>query len=174
MQAPNGTQLEVPVPEPGTGHGGGSSRRRYQIHLKSDNGQIYVLLVNKDAGADPVVVQVPPPAEEADHVTGGEERLSAEQEPPQAAVKQEEFQELDFGEESYSEQDNSVEGVEGNLTAKRPQAFDSPASKRRVAHDFAMPSVGAEIPGLDELIASESKIFYFILYLWYYSRFLIG
>ena len=37
--------------------------RKYQIHLKSQNGPIHVLLVNKDAAADsPVVTPVPPPA----------------------------------------------------------------------------------------------------------------
>ncbi|KAK3716102.1 hypothetical protein QZH41_019650 [Actinostola sp. cb2023] len=36
--------------------------RKYQIHLKSQNGPIHVLLVNKDASADsPVVTPVPPP-----------------------------------------------------------------------------------------------------------------
>lgn len=35
---------------------------KYQIHLKSQNGPIHVLLVNKDATADsPVVTPVPPP-----------------------------------------------------------------------------------------------------------------
>ena len=35
---------------------GGNSK--YQIHLKSDSGQISVLLVDKEANSDPVVVQV--------------------------------------------------------------------------------------------------------------------
>ena len=36
--------------------------RKYQIHLKSQNGPINVLLVNKDAAASsPVVTPVPPP-----------------------------------------------------------------------------------------------------------------
>merc|ERR1711997_746847 len=56
IQAPSGTQLEVPIPETLAGQ-----KKRYQIHLKSDEGQIYVLLVNKDADSDPIVVQVPPP-----------------------------------------------------------------------------------------------------------------
>lgn len=61
IQAPNGTQLEVPLPE---AQMNGSTK--YQIHLKSEDGQIYVLLVNKEADSDPVVVQVPPPAEVAE------------------------------------------------------------------------------------------------------------
>merc|ERR1712142_490223 len=47
IQAPSGTQLEVPRPEiiPGRSP-------KYQIHLKSDSGQIYVLLVNKESFSD--------------------------------------------------------------------------------------------------------------------------
>ena len=42
-----------------TGH-----RKKYQIHLKSHSGPIYVLLVNKDTDtSSPVVVEVPPPPE---------------------------------------------------------------------------------------------------------------
>jgi len=41
------------------------AKRKYQIHLKSHSGPIYVLLVNKDSdGSSPVVVQVPPPKED--------------------------------------------------------------------------------------------------------------
>lgn len=59
IQAPSGTQLEVPVPE------AGDSKNKYQIHLRSHSGPIHVLLVNKDSdGASPVVVQVPPIKEE--------------------------------------------------------------------------------------------------------------
>nr|XP_054769480.1 transcription factor E2F4-like [Lytechinus pictus] len=43
VQAPSGTQLEVPVPERGP-----DNQKRYMVHLKSFNGPIYVLLVNKD------------------------------------------------------------------------------------------------------------------------------
>ena len=57
VQAPSGTQLEVPVPEQGS-----NGDRRYQIHLKSSTGPISVLLVNKDvAESAPVAVPVPPP-----------------------------------------------------------------------------------------------------------------
>ncbi|GFO20645.1 transcription factor e2f4-like [Plakobranchus ocellatus] len=58
VQAPSGTQLEVPIPETGPG-----PKMHYQIHLKSQGGPINVLLVNKDTDdSEPVVVQVPPPA----------------------------------------------------------------------------------------------------------------
>ncbi|XP_032086872.1 transcription factor E2F4 isoform X1 [Thamnophis elegans] len=56
IRAPSGTQLEVPVPE------GLNGQRKYQIHLKSSNASIDVLLVNKDAwSSPPVVLPVPPP-----------------------------------------------------------------------------------------------------------------
>jgi len=58
VQAPSGTQLEVPIPDTTM-----KQQRKYQIHLKSQNGPIHVLLVNKDAAANsPVVTPVPPPA----------------------------------------------------------------------------------------------------------------
>ena len=38
------------------------AKKRYQIHLKSDDGQIYVLLINKDADNEsPFVAEVPLP-----------------------------------------------------------------------------------------------------------------
>ncbi|ESO87892.1 hypothetical protein LOTGIDRAFT_127203 [Lottia gigantea] len=60
VQAPSGTQLEVPIPEIGA-----DFKKNYQIHLKSHSGAINVLLVNKDTEASsPVVVQVPPPVDD--------------------------------------------------------------------------------------------------------------
>ncbi|XP_076065975.1 transcription factor E2F5-like [Oratosquilla oratoria] len=57
IQAPSGTQLEVPIPQTING-----DKKKYQIHLKSDSGPIYVLLVNQEQDhAPPFVVQVPPP-----------------------------------------------------------------------------------------------------------------
>eukprot|EP00111_Clytia_hemisphaerica_P007341 TCONS_00021350-protein len=57
IQAPSGTQLEVPPPEIQQGQ-----RPKYQMHLNSSNGSICVLLVNHDTKSDtPVVVPVPPP-----------------------------------------------------------------------------------------------------------------
>lgn len=59
VQAPSGTQLEVPVPEQTS-----SGDRKYQIHLRSSSGPISVLLVNKDtSSSSPVAVPVPPPSE---------------------------------------------------------------------------------------------------------------
>ena len=49
-----------------------NQKKRYQIHLKSHAGPIYVLLVNKDTDAtSPVVVQVPPPRDDAPGLPDG-------------------------------------------------------------------------------------------------------
>lgn len=65
VRAPQGTQLKVPQPE---------KKRLYQIHLKSTEGQIYVLLVNKDSDcSEPMVMPVPPPKEIADAIKKSEE-----------------------------------------------------------------------------------------------------
>lgn len=78
IQAPHGTQLEVPLPEHEPGDEMDAHiitsqveddvirprKRRYQIHLKSRSGPINVLLVNKtQETTEPVVMQVPPTAD---------------------------------------------------------------------------------------------------------------
>jgi len=55
IQAPSGTQLEVPLPETSDG------KKKYQVHLRSTTGPISVLLVNKDSSCPPVALPVPPP-----------------------------------------------------------------------------------------------------------------
>ncbi|XP_010218773.1 PREDICTED: transcription factor E2F5 [Tinamus guttatus] len=57
IQAPSGTQLEVPIPEMGQ-----SGQKKYQINLKSSSGPIQVLLINKESSSSkPMVFPVPPP-----------------------------------------------------------------------------------------------------------------
>ncbi|XP_051825922.1 transcription factor E2F5 [Antechinus flavipes] len=57
IQAPSGTQLEVPIPEMGQ-----NGQKKYQINLKSHSGPIHVLLINKESSSSkPVVFPVPPP-----------------------------------------------------------------------------------------------------------------
>ncbi|XP_054241301.1 transcription factor E2F5 [Indicator indicator] len=57
IQAPCGTQLEVPIPEMGQ-----NGQKKYQINLKSSSGPIHVLLINKESSSSkPVVLSVPPP-----------------------------------------------------------------------------------------------------------------
>eukprot|EP00794_Sanderia_malayensis_P018917 gene18917-20821_t len=64
VQAPSGTQLEVPIPEPI-----GEQTQKYQIHLKSTNGSICVLLVNRESPTeDPVVVSVPPSSNSTNNI----------------------------------------------------------------------------------------------------------
>ncbi|XP_071479785.1 transcription factor E2F5-like [Diadema antillarum] len=78
VQAPSGTQLQVPVPERGL-----DNQKRYMVHLKSFNGPIYVLLVNKDESSNsPVVVPVPPhalqPPPPAQRATRGSRLVASE------------------------------------------------------------------------------------------------
>ncbi|CAL8404444.1 unnamed protein product [Boreogadus saida] len=57
VRAPHGTLLDVPIPKAVE-----DCEERYQIHLKSVNGPIDVLLINKDPAAPaPVTLPVPPP-----------------------------------------------------------------------------------------------------------------
>ncbi|CAI9621212.1 unnamed protein product, partial [Staurois parvus] len=57
VQAPSGTQLEVPIPEMGQ-----NGQKKYQISLKSSSGPINVLLLNKESSTSrPVAFPVPPP-----------------------------------------------------------------------------------------------------------------
>lgn len=57
IQAPSGTQLEVPIPEMGQ-----NGQKKYQINLKSHSGPIHVLLINKESNSSkPVVFPIPPP-----------------------------------------------------------------------------------------------------------------
>uniref|UniRef100_H2Y549 E2F/DP family winged-helix DNA-binding domain-containing protein n=1 Tax=Ciona savignyi TaxID=51511 RepID=H2Y549_CIOSA len=61
IQAPSGTQLEVPIPEMA------DPNKKYQVHLKSTAGPVSVLLVNKDTSCPPVAVPVPPPEQQQQH-----------------------------------------------------------------------------------------------------------
>ncbi|XP_042361651.1 transcription factor E2F4-like [Plectropomus leopardus] len=59
VRAPSGTQLDVPIPKAVQ-----NSPAKYQIHLKSINGPIDVVLLNKlSVSSVPVVLPVPPPEE---------------------------------------------------------------------------------------------------------------
>ena len=184
VQAPSGTQLEVPVPEVGS-----DGRKRYQIHLKSDSGQIFVLLVNKDAAdSNPVAVQVPPPKDIADAIShevelanvtsasssppgahyadsvatvvptpaGAVKRTqpaaNTGHHPPHKIFKQEDLKDFDFGAEEDEEEEEG-----GVRSSERDSSSIDMDSLQPGPQDFTMPSMGTEIPGLDELMASESK-----------------
>ena len=121
----------MPIPEQ-TG-----PKKKYQIHLKSTDGQIYVLLVNKDPASDqPVAVQVPPPKDIAEAIekasenidenklkmTASDEELSAPASPPSKKVKM-----------SHAGTESEVESI---LSGK---------------------VLDTDIPGLEEFMSSESK-----------------
>ncbi|XP_065828091.1 transcription factor E2F5-like isoform X2 [Oscarella lobularis] len=55
VQAPSGTELEVPLATPHTGDFGNGSNHLCQIHLKSHNGPINVLLVDQDEALSSVL-----------------------------------------------------------------------------------------------------------------------
>lgn len=174
IQAPSGTQLEVPRPEIMPGRS-----PKYQIHLKSDSGQIFVLLVNKEADSDPVAVQVPPPQEIADAIKheAGEikpsqcaaaaaellghgvkrERDSLEMVGGGGASKRGRYAESEpgsegFGDESFSDRDNSLESAVTSVPSRRQPQH---TVKVGLPQDFAMPSMQTDIPGLEELMSSE-------------------
>jgi len=174
IQAPSGTQLEVPRPEIMPGRS-----PKYQIHLKSDSGQIFVLLVNKEADSDPVAVQVPPPQEIADAIKheAGEikpsqcaaaaaellghgvkrERDSLEMVGGGGASKRGRYAESEpgsegYGDESFSDRDNSLESAVTSVPSRPPPQH---TVKVGLPQDFAMPSMQTDIPGLEELMSSE-------------------
>ncbi|KAG1675938.1 Transcription factor E2F4 [Nymphon striatum] len=61
IKAPLGTKLDVPNVDQAAN---GNMKKKYQISLNSQNGPIYVLLVNKyTENSDPVAMPVPPPEE---------------------------------------------------------------------------------------------------------------
>ena len=61
--------------------------KKYQIHLKSQNGPIHVLLVNKDAAANsPVVTPVPPPANDVN--SNNHQAVKDGEEPMETNAKQ--------------------------------------------------------------------------------------
>merc|ERR1711935_196426 len=130
IQAPNGTQLEVPIPEQS------GLKKKYQIHLKSTDGQIYVLLVNKDPDSDyPVAVQVPPPKDIAEAI------------------------------EKASENIDRTVGQKDKFEAAHDQTTsETPANKRvKLSHDtesevesiLSGKVLDTDIPGLEEFMSSE-------------------
>ena len=166
IQAPDGTQLEVPSPvqQPGRAP-------KYQIHLESGAGQIHVLLINKEHNSDPVVVEVPPPPEIAAALKReeGGDMLGLAQSLVMAGLKRERESEpedeagagpdkrgryegesepgSEEGYESYSERDSS--GLETSGQAG--------PGKLQLSQDFPLPGIQTDIPGLEELMSSESK-----------------
>jgi transcription factor E2F4/5 len=172
IQAPDGTQLEVPSPERPPGRAA-----KYQIHLESETGQIHVLLINKEHNSDPVVVEVPPPPEIAAALKReeGGDILSLAQ-TIQAGVKREregteagaakraryegESEPSSEGYESSSERDVSLElPAQHQLHQLQPPTYGGGEGGQDLAQDFNIPNMQpdmqTDIPGLEDLISSE-------------------
>ena len=127
IQAPHGTQLEVPIPEMQA-----NQKRKYQIHLKSTDGQIYVLLVNKDSEHEsPVAVQVPPPADVAEAIEKASESIENRQ---------------------VGKKSKALEGSDDLKAAKRAKLDDS-----EVESILSGKVLNTDIPGLEDFMSSESK-----------------
>lgn len=174
VQAPDGTQLEVPSPVRPPGR-----PPKYQIHLESETGQIHVLLINKEQNSDPVVVEVPPPPEIAAALKreeGGDilslaqtlqSGVKREREPegvmeagPAKRARYEgESEPGSEGYESSSERD-SLEPQHPLHQLQPAQVLqhippDSSEGHQDLGQDFNIPNIQTEIPGLEDLISSE-------------------
>jgi len=169
IQAPDGTQLEVPRPEVLPGR-----NPKYQIHLKSESGQIFVLLINKEHNSDPVVVQVPPPPEIAEalkHEAG--DILSVAQ--SMRGIKRErdslddgsDFKRSRFEAESEPSSDDFVEQetsserdldreVEAATAARSSNTVGVPIhTGQTISTDFTIPNIQTDISGLEDILSSE-------------------
>ncbi|NWU94156.1 E2F5 factor, partial [Upupa epops] len=94
IQAPCGTQLEVPIPELGQ-----NGQKKYQINLKSSSGPIHVLLINKESSSSmPMVFPVPPP-DDLTQPTSQPAALETPFKPPAASQNPPEEQNLNQGQE---------------------------------------------------------------------------
>ncbi|KAM7174355.1 transcription factor E2F5 [Macrochelys suwanniensis] len=119
IQAPCGTQLEVPIPEMGQ-----NGQKKYQISLKSSSGPIHVLLINKESSSStPVVFPVPPPddlaqppSQPATPVTPQKPTASTENPSEQHDINQE--QHLPHTPVTDTPSDNTVQ--ENNTTPATP------------------------------------------------------
>jgi len=180
IQAPDGTQLEVPSPSQSPGRAA-----KYQIHLESEKGQIHVLLINKEHNSEPVVVEVPPPPEieaalkreEGGDILSLAQTLQSgvkrERESDEAGAGQDkrpryegESEPSSEGYESSSERDLSLE-LQSHLQQQQhqlphpqmvqhqhpPQPAGSSAHTEDIAQEFS--NIQTDIPGLEDLISSE-------------------
>ncbi|XP_018411268.1 PREDICTED: transcription factor E2F5 isoform X2 [Nanorana parkeri] len=97
VQAPSGTQLEVPIPEMGQ-----NGQKKYQISLKSSSGPINVLLINKESSTSkPVAFPVPPPDDVTQPHTQSD-TSSSSRKPPTQDPQTEEMQNNNLSQSSTS------------------------------------------------------------------------
>jgi len=131
IQAPNGSQLEVPIPEQS------GLKKKYQIHLKSTEGQIYVLLVNKYPDSDhPVAVQVPPPKDIAEAIEKASENID------RTVGQKDKFSDSGIHEETTTHSAN-----------KRVKLSNDTESE--VESILSGKVLDTDIPGLEEFMSSE-------------------
>ncbi|XP_051028745.1 transcription factor E2F5 isoform X3 [Acomys russatus] len=103
IQAPSGTQLEVPIPEMGQ-----NGQKKYQINLKSHSGPIHVLLINKEpSSSKPVVFPVPPP----DDLTQPSSQSSPSVTPEKSTMAAQNLPEQHASERSQSLQQTPATGI---------------------------------------------------------------
>jgi len=172
IRAPSGTQLEVPRPEV-TVTGG----KKYQMHLKSESGQIFVVLL-EEGERESIMVQVPPEPQQPiktervqgamkreleDCVEAGQEEHNIDHLVKRTRLEKTELEEPEEGEESrgedsYSDVETSLEGAVASLSniqglanvGGMPSSIMSTSST-----DFSLPTIQGDIPGLEELMSSE-------------------
>jgi len=139
IQAPNGTQLEVPIPELMTGV---HAKKRYQIHLKSTDGQIYVLLINKDAEHEqPFVAEVPLPKDVQDAMDDDDGK---------------ENEERKVGRKSKAVTTLESAGIEAPASKKvKTEEADDKAAEEEVERILSNKVLDTSIPELEEIMSTE-------------------
>lgn len=166
IKAPSMTQLEVPRPEV-TPNGG----RKYQMHLKSESGQIFVVLL-EDGERDSIVVQVPPEPQQqtikSERIQSHVKREREEVQDETVFAKKHRLENLNLerreechnspGGDSYSDMESSLGGAVATLS-NVPGMASIPVtglqSSCLSSADFSLPTIQGEIPGLEELMESE-------------------
>ncbi|XP_068014636.1 transcription factor E2F5 isoform X2 [Melanerpes formicivorus] len=153
IQAPCGTQLEVPIPEMGQ-----NGQKKYQINLKSSSGPIHVLLINKKSSSSkPMVFPVPPP----DDLAQPPPQPAAASTPLKAATAPQsppEEHNLNQGQElpQTSDADTTSEGCvrQSSTTSAAPySSLPEPVLYPSLAGDVAQGNIGGDI--IDELMSSD-------------------
>lgn len=152
VQAPSGTLLEVPKPEfrreTGKIHG--------QIHLKSDEGQIYVVLVNRNTDSEEaVVMQVPPPPQEDEDEISVEKELNEEEAAVAVVAMQTTRGRGKSKATSPPETSSPPPAKRVNKTAVEESESDKRAAKE--VESILSGAGGLDIPGLDELVGSNER-----------------
>lgn len=153
IQAPSGTQLEVPIPEIGPLY-----KKNYQINLKSSSGPINVLLVNKDDDShSPVVVQVPPANEQM-----ANQSIAAAQQAAENAAQAQNKQKAAKSQASTSQGDRMAtrssprkQGQGANLQ-QASTSLSLPSGMDSLPSDLLFDQEGLDGQLIEELMASEA------------------